>query len=97
VGGVGWVVWGGVGGVGSYPLLIQAPTPVEVELGCDNLIFRVSFTPTLHTKKIKMFEALSPFSIDTSKVLRYFVYRWQSRHMNAQIRMFKDLMVGSLV
>jgi hypothetical protein len=25
-----------VGGVGSYPLLSQAPTPVEVELGCDN-------------------------------------------------------------
>jgi hypothetical protein len=22
--------------VGSYPLLSQAPTPVEVELGCDN-------------------------------------------------------------
>ena len=28
---VGW--WCGVG---SYPLLCQAPTPVEVELGCDN-------------------------------------------------------------
>jgi hypothetical protein len=26
-----------VGGVvASYPLLSQAPTPVEVELGCDN-------------------------------------------------------------
>jgi hypothetical protein len=24
--------------VGSYPLLSQAPTPVEVELGCDNKI-----------------------------------------------------------
>jgi hypothetical protein len=22
--------------VGSYPLLSQVPTPVEVELGCDN-------------------------------------------------------------
>ena len=33
-----WVVWGG--GVGSYSLLSQAPTPVEVELGCDNLISR---------------------------------------------------------
>jgi hypothetical protein len=34
----GWVGgWGGWGGwVGSYPLLSQAPTPVEVELGCDN-------------------------------------------------------------
>jgi hypothetical protein len=30
VGEVGW------GGVDSYPLLSQAPTPVEVELGCDN-------------------------------------------------------------
>jgi hypothetical protein len=30
--GVGWV-----DGVGSYPLLSQAPTHVEVELGCDNL------------------------------------------------------------
>jgi hypothetical protein len=30
-------VGGVVGGwVGSYPLLSQAPTPVEVELGCDN-------------------------------------------------------------
>jgi hypothetical protein len=30
-------VWGGVGWVmGSYPLSSQAPTPVEVELGCDN-------------------------------------------------------------
>ena len=28
-----------VGGVGSYPLLSQAPTPVEVELGCDNLSY----------------------------------------------------------
>jgi hypothetical protein len=27
-----------VGGVvASYPLLSQAPTPVEVELGCDNI------------------------------------------------------------
>ena len=25
-----------LGGVDSYPLLSQAPTPVEVELGCDN-------------------------------------------------------------
>ena len=32
-GGVEW--WGGV--VASYPLLSQAPTPVEVELGCDNI------------------------------------------------------------
>ena len=24
------------GWVGSYPILSQAPTPVEVELGCDN-------------------------------------------------------------
>ena len=23
----------------SYPLLSQAPTPVEVELGCDNICF----------------------------------------------------------
>jgi hypothetical protein len=29
-------VWGGVG---SYPLSSQAPTPVEVELGCDNFKF----------------------------------------------------------
>jgi hypothetical protein len=29
---VGW--WGGMG---SYPLLSQAPTHVEVELGCDNI------------------------------------------------------------
>jgi hypothetical protein len=28
--------WGGVVVVGSYPLLSQAPTHVEVELGCDN-------------------------------------------------------------
>ena len=27
---------GGGGWVASYPLLSQAPTPVEVELGCDN-------------------------------------------------------------
>ena len=26
------------GGVGSYPFLSQAPTPVEVELGCDNYV-----------------------------------------------------------
>jgi hypothetical protein len=30
------VGWGGVVVVGSYPLSSQAPTPVEVELGCDN-------------------------------------------------------------
>jgi hypothetical protein len=36
--GGGWVVGGWVvgGWVGSYPLLSQAPTHVEVELGCDN-------------------------------------------------------------
>jgi hypothetical protein len=28
--------WGGGGVVGSYPLSSQAPTHVEVELGCDN-------------------------------------------------------------
>jgi hypothetical protein len=28
----------GGGGVVSYPLLSQAPTHVEVELGCDNII-----------------------------------------------------------
>ena len=33
-------VWGG--GVGSYPLLSQAPTPVEVELGCDNIVIKVN-------------------------------------------------------
>jgi hypothetical protein len=27
---------GGWAGLGSYPLLSQAPTPIEVELGCDN-------------------------------------------------------------
>jgi hypothetical protein len=35
-GGGGGGAGGGGGGVGSYPLLSQAPTPVEVELGCDN-------------------------------------------------------------
>ena len=30
----GW--WVGWGEVDYYPLLTQAPTPVEVELGCDN-------------------------------------------------------------
>ena len=25
--------------VGSYPLSSLAPTPVEVELGCDNIVF----------------------------------------------------------
>jgi hypothetical protein len=30
------VGWGGVGGVGSYTLSSQAPTPVGVELGRDN-------------------------------------------------------------
>jgi hypothetical protein len=28
---------GGGGGVASYPLSSQAPTPFEVELGCDNI------------------------------------------------------------
>ena len=39
----GWVGWGRVGG-GFLPITSQAPTPVEVELGCDNylyFIFRV--------------------------------------------------------
>jgi hypothetical protein len=31
----GWVRWVVVG---SYPLSSQAPTPVEVELGCDNIL-----------------------------------------------------------
>ena len=31
--------------VGSYPFLSQAPTPVEVELGCDN------FTDSLRINK----------------------------------------------
>ena len=29
--------WSG-GVVASYPFLSQAPTPVEVELGCDNIL-----------------------------------------------------------
>ena len=29
---------GGAGWVGSYPLLSLAPTHVEVELGCDNIV-----------------------------------------------------------
>jgi hypothetical protein len=33
--------------VGSYPLLSQAPTPVEVELGCDNRIYKGSSSPTI--------------------------------------------------
>jgi hypothetical protein len=33
-GGVGW--W-----VASYPLSSQAPTPVEVELGCDNKLTKL--------------------------------------------------------
>jgi hypothetical protein len=44
----GW--WWGGGWVASYPLLSQAPTPVEVELGCDNkfvglLLFFLSCLP----------------------------------------------------
>ena len=35
---------GGVGGVGSYPFLGLTPTPVEVELGCDNSGLRLSDT-----------------------------------------------------
>ena len=35
------VWWGGV--VASYPLLSQAPTPVEVELGCDNYILCINY------------------------------------------------------
>jgi hypothetical protein len=31
-----WVSLNVGGVVGSYPLLSQAPTPVGVELGCDN-------------------------------------------------------------
>jgi hypothetical protein len=32
---VAWKYLKSCAGVGSYPLLSQAPTPVEVELGCD--------------------------------------------------------------
>ena len=39
---VGW--W-----VASYPLLSQAPTPVEVELGCDNLYL---WEPILQLKEV---------------------------------------------
>ena len=39
-------VWGGVGCVGSYPLLSLAPTHVEFELGCDNYnLTPVSYNP----------------------------------------------------
>ena len=43
--------------VGSYPLLSQAPTPVEVELGCDNDLFhnlivpvQISFRNSSHSR-----------------------------------------------
>jgi hypothetical protein len=32
-----------VGWVASYPLSSQAPTPVEVELGCDNKRVELSY------------------------------------------------------
>jgi hypothetical protein len=35
---------GGGGVVGSYPLSSQAPTPVEVELGCDNMAYKPPFS-----------------------------------------------------
>jgi hypothetical protein len=44
--GGGVVGWGGV--VASYPLLSQAPTPVEVELGCDNINIHVTMYILLH-------------------------------------------------
>ena len=37
--------------VGSYPLLSQAPTPVEVELGCDK--------NTLNAKALSEFSLLA--------------------------------------
>jgi hypothetical protein len=36
------------GWVGSYPLLSQAPTPVEVELGCDKYILCMSLRNCLN-------------------------------------------------
>ena len=39
------------GGVASYPLLSQAPTPVEVELGCDNSGRRGQITDVLGLHK----------------------------------------------
>jgi hypothetical protein len=46
--------------VGSYPLSSQAPTPVEVELGCDNIvrnivsIKRVRVVVTGHKRNISI-------------------------------------------
>jgi hypothetical protein len=41
-----------VSGVGSYPLLSQAPTPVEVELGCDKkAINKLKIDPRILIKK----------------------------------------------
>jgi hypothetical protein len=37
--------------VASYPLLSQAPTPVEVELGCDNKPTKAKPTKTTPTNK----------------------------------------------
>jgi hypothetical protein len=45
----GWVV-------GSYPLLSQAPNPVEVELGCDKKTIPCKTTDlSLHGVKDKLF------------------------------------------
>ena len=39
-----------VGWVGSYPLSSLAPTPVEVELGCDNILCLFLFQVNQHSK-----------------------------------------------
>ena len=44
--------------VGSYPLLSQAPTHVEVELGCDNWKLQQDISQVSSCYKVKFFNEI---------------------------------------
>jgi hypothetical protein len=59
-----------VGWVASYPLSSQAPTPVEVELGCDNIV--LIFAEFINMASWNCFESLYFLSMNFGNIVSYF-------------------------
>jgi hypothetical protein len=53
--------------VASYPLSSQAPTPVEVELGCDNIYERKPLRPSLNASLYGHMDSLEYNTVKRTK------------------------------
>ena len=62
--------------VASYPLLSQAPTPVEVELGCDNIASIIPYLFQGQTEKLEIeFKHFTEMVIRGGVVSKQFMHK----------------------